>query len=199
LPFRQLRKRVNIEGKGKKSYLYLTERKWREVGVSCVMRSYFRLSPRIIRGKINENLIVGETQHTWNNDCDISVSGNVKGRKRGNTDVRGEVICKWTLNMCLIWAARLNVTVHISGPLAGSREKDNKQYKAEEMLTNRSTLSLQRGFCCVGLFGLVERRIFIFSEFNQQDANFPNLFISERRSTCFRRFFRPSSGVQNCT
>jgi len=28
---------------------------------------------------------------------------------------------------------------------------------------------------------------------------FSNLFISVRRSTCFRRGFRPSSGAQNCT
>ena len=28
----------------------------------------------------------------------------------------------------------------------------------------------------------------IFSEFNQQDATFHNLFISVRRSACFRRF-----------
>jgi len=39
----------------------------------------------------------------------------------------------------------------------------------------------------------------IFSEYNQQDATFLNVFISVRRSTCFRRFFRPSSGAQNCT
>ena len=39
----------------------------------------------------------------------------------------------------------------------------------------------------------------VFSEYNQQDAAFLNLFISVRRSTCFRRFFRPSSGAQNCT
>jgi len=39
----------------------------------------------------------------------------------------------------------------------------------------------------------------IFAEYNQQDATFHNLFISIRRSTCFRRFFRPSSGAQNCT
>ena len=38
-----------------------------------------------------------------------------------------------------------------------------------------------------------------FSEYNQQNATFPNLFISVRRSTCFRRFFRPPSGAQNCT
>jgi len=37
------------------------------------------------------------------------------------------------------------------------------------------------------------------AEYNQQDATFHNLFISVRRSTCFRRVFRPSSGVQNCT
>ena len=39
----------------------------------------------------------------------------------------------------------------------------------------------------------------IFAEYNQQDEKFHNLFISVRRSTCFRRFFRPSSGVQNYT
>jgi len=39
----------------------------------------------------------------------------------------------------------------------------------------------------------------IFSEYNQQDATFLNLFISLRTSTCFRRVFRPSSGAQNCT
>ena len=39
----------------------------------------------------------------------------------------------------------------------------------------------------------------IFWEYNQQDATFLNLFISLRLSTCFRRFFRPSSGAQNCT
>ena len=38
----------------------------------------------------------------------------------------------------------------------------------------------------------------IFSEYNQQDANFLSLFISVRHSTCFRRYFRPSSGAQNC-
>ena len=35
--------------------------------------------------------------------------------------------------------------------------------------------------------------------YNQRDATFLNLFISLRRSTCFRRVFRPSSGAQNCT
>jgi len=39
----------------------------------------------------------------------------------------------------------------------------------------------------------------IFSEHNQQVAAFHSLFISVRRSTCFRRFFRPSSGAQSCT
>ena len=38
-----------------------------------------------------------------------------------------------------------------------------------------------------------------FAAYNQQDATFHNLFMSVRRSTCFRRFFRPSSGAQNCT
>jgi len=30
-------------------------------------------------------------------------------------------------------------------------------------------------------------------EYKQMDATFHNLFISVRRFTCFRRFFRPSS------
>jgi len=41
-------------------------------------------------------------------------------------------------------------------------------------------------------------RKYRFSEYNGQDATFLNLFISVRRSTCFMRFFRPSSGAQNC-
>jgi len=39
----------------------------------------------------------------------------------------------------------------------------------------------------------------VFSEYNQQDATFVNLFISVRCSTCFRWVFCPSSGAQNCT
>ena len=39
----------------------------------------------------------------------------------------------------------------------------------------------------------------ILSEYSLQDATFHNLFISVRRSTCFRRVFGPSSGAQNCT
>ena len=39
----------------------------------------------------------------------------------------------------------------------------------------------------------------IFAEYNQQDATFHNVFISLRRSTCFRRVFLPSSGAENCT
>jgi len=35
----------------------------------------------------------------------------------------------------------------------------------------------------------------IFSHYNQKDATFLNLFISVRRSTRFRQFFRPSSGA----
>ena len=39
-----------------------------------------------------------------------------------------------------------------------------------------------------------------FAEYNQQDATlFPDLFISVRCTTCFRRFFRPSLGAENCT
>ena len=38
-----------------------------------------------------------------------------------------------------------------------------------------------------------------FAEYSQQDAKFHNLLISVRRSTCFKRVFRPSSGAQNCT
>jgi len=39
----------------------------------------------------------------------------------------------------------------------------------------------------------------IFAEYNQENATFHHLFMSVRRSTCFRRVFCPSSGAQNCT
>ena len=39
----------------------------------------------------------------------------------------------------------------------------------------------------------------LFSEYNQQDAMFLNFFISVKSCTCFRLFFRPSSGAQNYT
>ena len=37
-----------------------------------------------------------------------------------------------------------------------------------------------------------------FAQYNQWDETFHNFFISVRRCTCFRRFFYPSSGAQNC-
>ena len=49
--------------------------------------------------------------------------------------------------------------------------------------------------------GWVDGWIYIdrFAEYNQQDATFHSLFISVQCSTCFRRFFHPSSHAQNCT
>jgi len=44
-----------------------------------------------------------------------------------------------------------------------------------------------------------EKSLSLFAQYNQQDATFHNVFISVRRSTCFRRLFRPSSAAQNCT
>jgi len=44
-----------------------------------------------------------------------------------------------------------------------------------------------------------QNRYWNFAQYNQQDATFHNLFISVRRCTRFRRFFRPSSGAQNWT
>jgi hypothetical protein len=41
----------------------------------------------------------------------------------------------------------------------------------------------------------ISLRHFIF-RYNQKDATLRNSFISARRSTCFRRFHRPSSGAQ---
>jgi len=49
----------------------------------------------------------------------------------------------------------------------------------------------------------IQRQVFVrpllLPEYNQQDAKFHNLFISVKRSTCFRRVFRPLSGAQKCT
>jgi len=39
----------------------------------------------------------------------------------------------------------------------------------------------------------------VLAQYNQQQATFHNLCISVGRATCFRRFFHPSSGAQNCT
>ena len=38
-----------------------------------------------------------------------------------------------------------------------------------------------------------------FQSTTKKMQHFSNSFISVRRSTCFRRVFRPSSGAQNCT
>ena len=51
--------------------------------------------------------------------------------------------------------------------------------------------------CSLDVHGSVHcKRIF---KYNQQDATLHNLFISVKCSTRFTRFFRPSSGAQNCT
>jgi len=39
----------------------------------------------------------------------------------------------------------------------------------------------------------------IIPNYSQQDATFLEFIYFYRRSTCFRRFFRPSSGAHNCT
>ena len=39
----------------------------------------------------------------------------------------------------------------------------------------------------------------IITNYSQQDATFLKFIYFYRRSTCFRRFLRPSSGAHNCT
>jgi hypothetical protein len=39
----------------------------------------------------------------------------------------------------------------------------------------------------------------IITDYSQEDAYFPEFIYFYRRSTCFRRFFRPSSGANICT
>jgi hypothetical protein len=46
------------------------------------------------------------------------------------------------------------------------------------------------------IHGSLHRRF--ITKCNQQDVTLPNLFISVKYSTCFRRYLRPSSGAQNC-
>jgi len=41
-----------------------------------------------------------------------------------------------------------------------------------------------------------ERIVVYYFKYNQQDATLYNIFYYCQRSTCFRRFFRPSSGAQ---
>jgi hypothetical protein len=40
---------------------------------------------------------------------------------------------------------------------------------------------------------------FIITNYSQQDATFLECIYFYRRSTCFRRFLRSSSGAHNCT
>jgi len=61
------------------------------------------------------------------------------------------------------------------------------------------TINVRRSSCKVSLTFIGPCIANIIAEYNQQDATFHNLSISVGRSTCFRRFFRPSSGAQNCT
>ena len=39
----------------------------------------------------------------------------------------------------------------------------------------------------------------LITNYSQQDATFLEFIYFYRRSTCFRRFLRPSSGAHNCT
>jgi hypothetical protein len=66
-------------------------------------------------------------------------------------------------------------------------------------LGNNITVDFLRDFRTCSLQQILVARYYMFAEYNQRDATFHNLFISVGRSTCFRRFFRPSSGAQNCT
>jgi len=40
---------------------------------------------------------------------------------------------------------------------------------------------------------------FIITNYSQQDVTFLEFIYFYRRSTCFRRSLRPSSGARNCT
>ena len=53
-------------------------------------------------------------------------------------------------------------------------------------------------FCGVCVWRVRASLIYSQSSTNEMQR-FSNFFISVRSSTCFRRFFRPSSGAQNCT
>jgi len=54
-------------------------------------------------------------------------------------------------------------------------------------------------FDCYCVIWAVDNTFNIFSENNQEDATFLNLFVPIRCSACFGQFFRPSSGALNCT
>jgi len=87
--------------------------------------------------------------------------------------LRSHTICQWDLSQH---------TEHIQDTIATHKSK----------LSNYYTFSFYLTLTCLYIAN-------IFAEYNQQDATFHNLFISVRRSACFRRIFCPSSGAQNCT
>ena len=74
--------------------------------------------------------------------------------------------------------------------------KDGHKYERKSYIVRLTTFKIESVLKLTFIVSCIAN---IFSECNQQDATFHNLFTSVRRSTCFRRFFRPSSGVQNCT
>jgi len=73
-----------------------------------------------------------------------------------------------------------------------AHKKWNKIVSDIKLVFYSSTITRMHGPINIRLTFICPCHANIFAAYNQQDATFHNLFISVRRSTCFRRFFRPS-------
>jgi hypothetical protein len=120
----------------------------------------------------------------------------------GSLGLLGPAWCKWFSVILLHFFFALHVSDVNTHPSSGA------SYNAHADDTGKGTCGLTRSTPCLAsncmetqklkikVHGSVHRkRIF---KCNQQDATLHNLFISVKRSTCFRRFLHQSSGAQNC-
>ena len=110
----------------------------------------------------------------------------------GHNDARNTLRQKLIINIWLLHFVGF-LSLHISWPF----RKSNTDYSILHLLSGMLVQSAVyvNDFFLTFIGPCIAN---IFSDYNQQDATFHDLFISVRRSTCFRRVFRPSSGEIIC-
>jgi len=119
-------------------------------------------------------------------ECPHSATGRTTGKSGFNSLQREKLFCSLH---CLLGYTQ--TSMNLASRTSPPPQQNLQQHTWNPKILNGCT------FLNVTFMGPCIANI--FAEYNQQDATFLSLFISVRRSTCFRRFFRPSSGAQNCT
>jgi len=120
----------------------------------------------------------------------FTLSGNTQGQNAisSGTGTLGPNFCNedWLIIPCATNVGRTDTPACVDRICGGTLNT--------EISTTPATIISKDIYINLTFIGLC---IFnIFTEYNQQDATFHNLFISVGCSTCFRRFFRPPSGAQ---